>query len=70
MAAKKALSKRQQIADQSSKGVVLGLVTTAVAGTALDAVTQGAIIVLASTVLAWLCTLVGDKTFASFLNPK
>jgi len=58
----------KQIADQSSKGVVLGVVVSLLASTSLDASVQGAIITLASAVLAFLSTKMGDKGIASFFD--
>tara|TARA_R100001244_G_scaffold129837_1_gene101561 strand:+ start:506 stop:694 length:189 start_codon:yes stop_codon:yes gene_type:complete len=59
--------KKQHLIDQSGKGVVLGALVTFLSTTDLDPTAQGAAVTLAAVVLAWLSTLIGDKTIASFL---
>ena len=59
--------KKQHLIDQSGKGVVLGALVTFLSTTDLDPAAQGAAVTLAAVVLAWLSTLIGDKTIASFL---
>ena len=59
--------KKQHLIDQSGKGVVLGALVTFLSTTELDPTAQGAAVTLAAVVLAWLSTLIGDKTIASFL---
>ena len=59
--------KKQHLIDQSGKGVVLGALVTFLSTTNLDPTAQGAAVTLAAVVLAWLSTLIGDKTIASFL---
>ena len=59
--------KKQHLIDQSGKGVVLGALVTFLSTTDLHPTAQGAAVTLAAVVLAWLSTLIGDKTIASFL---
>ena len=59
--------KKQHLIDQSGKGIVLGALVTFLSTTDLDPTAQGAAVTLAAVVLAWLSTLIGDKTIASFL---
>jgi hypothetical protein len=59
--------KKQHLIDQGGKGVVLGALVTFLSNTDLDPTAQGAAVTLAAVVLAWLSTLIGDKTIASFL---
>ena len=59
--------KKQHLIDQSGKGVVLGALVTFLSTADLDPTAQGAAVTLAAVVLAWLSTLIGDKTIASFL---
>ena len=59
--------KKQHLIAQSGKGVVLGALVTFLSTTDLDPTAQGAAVTLAAVVLAWLSTLIGDKTIASFL---
>jgi len=59
--------KKQHLIDQSGKGVVLGAIVSWLSTTDLDPTVQGAAVTIAAVVLAWLSTLIGDKTIASFL---
>tara|TARA_R110000737_G_scaffold50917_1_gene71997 strand:+ start:122 stop:310 length:189 start_codon:yes stop_codon:yes gene_type:complete len=59
--------KKQHLIDQSGKGVILGAIVSFLGTTDLDPTVQGAAVTIAAVVLAWLSTLIGDKTIASFL---
>lgn len=62
------MNKRNQVADQSGKGAILGVLAAVLAETSLDAATITAILTLAGGVLAWLSTLIGNRAVASFLD--
>jgi len=57
-----------QVVDQTGKGVMIGAVAVVLADTNLDPTVRGAIITLAAALLAWLSTLIGNRTVASFLT--
>lgn len=59
--------KNSQVADQSIKGVVLGVVAYLLVKWNVDAEAQAAIITGATTAMAYLSTKVGDPKVASFL---
>jgi hypothetical protein len=59
--------KKQNLIDQSGKGVVLGALVTLLGTTDLDPTVQGAVVTLIAVLLGWASTLVGDKSVASFL---
>ena len=59
--------KNSQVADQSLKGLVLGVVAYLLVKWNVDAEAQAAIITALTTGMAYASTKVGDKNVASFL---
>jgi hypothetical protein len=60
--------KTSQITDQGIKGVVLGAVAYVCVKANLDAEAQAVIVTVATTVLAYASTKIGDPKVASFLT--
>lgn len=63
-------TKKQQVADQTLKGAIVGVVAYVLAKGNVDAEAQAAIIPLVTAGLAYVSTLIGNKGSANFLDKK
>ena len=62
------VTKKKQVADQTLKGAIVGLISYILSKANVDAEAQAVILPVVFAALAYGSTLVGDKNIASFIS--
>ena len=69
MTSKKINKSHRQIGDQTTKGGLIGIMIYALSRNNVDPVLIGLLVPVASSVLAWISTKIGDKDLACLFIP-
>jgi hypothetical protein len=70
MTSKKISKAKRQIGDQTTKGGVIGIMIYALSTNNVDPVLIGLLVPVASSVLAWISTKIGDPDLACLFIPN
>ena len=70
MTSKKMSKAKRQIGDQTTKGGVIGIMIYALSTNNVDPVLIGLLVPVASSVLAWISTKIGDPDLACLFIPN
>jgi hypothetical protein len=70
MTSKKISKAKRQIGDQTTKGGVIGIIIYALSTNNVDPVLIGLLVPVASSVLAWISTKIGDPDLACLFIPN
>jgi hypothetical protein len=70
MTSKKISKAKRQIGDQTTKGGVIGIMIYALSTNNVDPVLIGLLVPVASSVLAWVSTKIGDPDLACLFIPN
>ena len=69
MSSKKITKSHRQIGDQTTKGGLIGIMIYALSRNNVDPVLIGLLVPVASSVLAWISTKIGDPDLACLFIP-